>query len=458
MTDNTENNNLISKAASDIMTLARSMLIVRFRFLDIALSRLEPVPSDGATLATDGIRLIYGPKHVLRSFKSDHEKPARDYLHVLLHCIFSHMFIGTLTDSDLWDLACDIAVESTMNDLGLYVKDDSKKAAQRPEIERIRADVKMLTAEKIYHYLRKADIPDEEAERLGELFRSDDHSCWHGSKPRRETDGSNDKDLSNNNKMDDNDDSFIVEMPLPEIAEEWKDIAEKVEDALETFFKEQGDEEGGLIQNLKAVNREKYDYATFLKKFSVLGETLGVNDEEFDYIFYTYGLALYENMPLVEPLEYKESRRIREFVIAIDTSASTSGDLVQKFLQKTYNILKSTESYFSRVNIHIIQCDAEIQEHVKINSDEEFDRYISNMDILGLGGTDFRPVFELVDDLIAAGEFSDLRGLIYFTDGYGTFPARKPDYQTAFVFLDDEYKDPEVPPWAIKLVLQDEEI
>ena len=458
MTDITENNNLINKAANDVMTLARSMLIVRFRFLDIALIRLELIPLDGATLSTDGIRLIYGPKHVLRSFKIDHEKPARDYLHVLLHCIFSHMFIGALINPELWDLACDIAVESTMNDLGLHVTDDSKKASQRPEIERIRADVKMLTAEKIYHYFLETGITDEEAERLTELFRSDDHSGWHGSKPHREADSNNDKDLSNSNKNDDKDDSFTIEMPLPDIAEEWKEIAEKVEDALETFFKEQGDEEGGLIQNLKSVNREKYDYAAFLKKFSVLGETIGVNDEEFDYIFYTYGLELYENMPLVEPLEYKESRRIREFVIAIDTSASTSGDLVQKFLQKTYNILKSTESYFSRVNIHIIQCDAEIQEHVKINSDEEFDRYISGMDILGLGGTDFRPVFKLVDELIEAGEFSDLRGLIYFTDGYGTFPAHKPDYQTAFVFIDDEYRDPEVPPWAIKLVLQDEEI
>ena len=258
--------------------------------------------------------------------------------------------------------------------------------------------------------------------------------------------------------MDNEDDPFTIEMPLPEIGKEWKDIAEKVQDALETLFREHGDETGGLIQNLKELNREKYDYASFLKKFSVLGETLGVNDEEFDYIFYTYGLKLYENMPLVEPLEYKESRRIREFAVAIDTSASTSGELVQKFLQKTYNILKSTESYFSRVNIHIIQCDADVQEHVKITSEEEFDRYIRNMDIMGLGGTDFRPVFRLVDELTESGEFSDLRGLIYFTDGYGIFPEYKPAYQTAFVFLDDEYGNPDVPPWAIKLVLQDDEI
>ena len=28
-----------------------------------------------------------------------------------------------------------------------------------------------------------------------------------------------------------------------------------------------------------------------------------INDDEFDYIFYTYGLKLYEKMPLIEPLE-----------------------------------------------------------------------------------------------------------------------------------------------------------
>ena len=245
---------------------------------------------------------------------------------------------------------------------------------------------------------------------------------------------------------------------MDDIEEEWKKIAEMIQEDLETFSREQGDNAGGLIQNLNAVTRDRYDYTNFLKKFAVQGETLCVNDEEFDYIFYTYGLKLYGNMPLVEPLEYKEVRRIREFVIAVDTSGSTSGDLVQAFLRKTYNILKSTESYFSHVNVHIIQCDAAIQEHVRISSEEEFDGYISTMSIRGLGGTDFRPVFDLVDSLIEDGEFTDLRGLLYFTDGRGTYPARRPGCETAFVFLDNEYNQPEVPPWAIRLVLQDEDI
>ena len=212
------------------------------------------------------------------------------------------------------------------------------------------------------------------------------------------------------------------------------------------------------MQNLREVNREKYDYTAFLKKFAVMGEVMKINDDEFDYIFYTYGLKLYKKVPLVEPLEYKDVKRIREFVIAIDTSGSTSGELVQKFVQKTYNILKSTESFFSKINLHIIQCDAKIQEHVKITNQVEFDRYISAMEIYGLGGTDFRPVFTLVDKLIEQREFTNLKGLVYFTDGYGDFPARKPNYETAFVFVDDEYNNPNVPPWAIKLVLQKDEI
>ena len=183
-----------------------------------------------------------------------------------------------------------------------------------------------------------------------------------------------------------------------------------------------------------------------------------INPDEFDYIFYTYGLQLYRKMPLIEPLEYREIKRIREFVIAIDTSGSVQGDLVQEFVKKTYNVLKSTESFFTRINLHIIQCDAEIQEDVKITSQEEFDKYLKNMRLRGMGGTDFRPVFRRVDEMVKNYEFNNLKGLIYFTDGYGTFPERRPDYNAAFVFIDDAYNNLEVPPWAIKLVLQKEEI
>ena len=69
-----------------------------------------------------------------------------------------------------------------------------------------------------------------------------------------------------------------------------------------------------------------------------------------------------------------------------------------------------------------------------------------------------RPVFRYVDDLIRAGEFTNLKGMIYFTDGQGVFPDHPPAYDAAFVFVNDDYVSPDVPVWAIKLVLQREEL
>ena len=75
------------------------------------------------------------------------------------------------------------------------------------------------------------------------------------------------------------------------------------------------------------------------------------------------------------------------------------------------------------------------------------------MQICGMGNTDFRSVFENVEWLQQNKEFINHRGLIYFTDGFGMCPAKKPDYKTAVVFADDNHNIPEVPPWAIKVAL-----
>ena len=174
----------------------------------------------------------------------------------------------------------------------------------------------------------------------------------------------------------------------------------------------QGEGAGSFATALAAVNREKHDYAEFLKRFATLHERMRVNPDEFDYIYYTYGLDRYGNMPLIEPLEYREARAVHDFAIAIDTSESVSGDLVQAFMRKTYNILKQAESFTDRVNIHVIQCDARVQEDTKITSLDELDLYLEDLELKGFGGTDFRPVFDYVNLLVEKGEFADLRGLV----------------------------------------------
>ena len=317
----------------------------------------------------------------------------------------------------------------------------------------------------IYAYFLDQNYDDAYAQKYAPLFQADDHLIWYMSDEKKIeiTGGGGNRSVSGNSSSSGKDShgeretSYFSNLRQEE---EWKKISERMQTDMETFQKErmQGSESYDLVQNLKEVNREKYDYTFFLKKFAVRGEVMKLDPDEFDYIFYTYGMKMYGNMPLIEPLEYREVKRIREFVIAIDTSGSTSGDLVQAFVQKTYNILKSTESFFSKINVHIIQCDAEITEDAKITSQEEFDQYLKTMKLHGMGGTDFRPVFAYVNQLVAEHEFSNLKGLIYFTDGYGWYPESKPDYETAFVFLNEGIDDVEVPDWAIKLVLRPDEL
>ena len=448
----------LNKLALDVLHLSRNTLLVNLRFLDMALSRFEYVSYIESTYFTNGEFLIYNPQHVLKSYKTEKDAPVRDYLHIVMHCVFRHMFMNPALNRPLWDLACDIAVENVINELYLKSFDTNRAKYQQTEINKIKSKVKILTAEKIYSYLID-ELTELQAAELRGYFYADNHEIWYMTDIEIE-DRFGIETAAGQNGNGNGDGNADGEGQTYHIAlnEMWKDISERMQTDLETFSKQQGDKAGGLVQNLKAANREKYDYTAFLRKFAVLGEAMKINDDEFDYIFYTYGLKLYDKMPLIEPLEYKEVKRIKEFVIAIDTSGSVSGELVQTFVQKTYNVLKSTESFFSKINLHIIQCDADIQEHVKITKQDEFDEYLKNMKIKGLGGTDFRPVFNLVDKLILDKEFTNLKGVIYFTDGYGDFPAQKPDYDTAFVFIDDEYNNPDVPAWAIKLVLQKDEI
>ena len=448
----------LNKLALDVLHLSRNTLLVNLRFLDMALSRFEYVSYIESTYFTNGEFLIYNPQHVLKSYKTEKDAPVRDYLHIVMHCVFRHMFMNPALNRPLWDLACDIAVENVINELYLKSFDTNRAKYQQTEINKIKSKVKILTAEKIYSYLID-EVTELQAAELRGYFYADNHEIWYMTDIEIE-DRFGIETAAGQNGNGNGDGNADGEGQTYHIAlnEMWKDISERMQTDLETFSKQQGDKAGGLVQNLKAANREKYDYTAFLRKFAVLGEAMKINDDEFDYIFYTYGLKLYDKMPLIEPLEYKEVKRIKEFVIAIDTSGSVSGELVQTFVQKTYNVLKSTESFFSKINLHIIQCDADIQEHIKINTQDEFDEYLKNTRIKGLGGTDFRPVFSLVNKLILDKEFTNLKGLIYFTDGYGDFPAQKPDYDTAFVFIDDEYNNPDVPAWAIKLVLQKDEI
>lgn len=425
--------------AQKIWGVSRDRLLMNLRFLDVALSnlRFQARPGTGYVCcdanAPQSAAIYYDPAVVIRLYKKNPANVTRLHLHILLHCIFSHSYKYDRVEQELWDVAVDMAVENVAMNLKISGLETAGDAERGTVLAQWKERVGTLTAERIYRTFREDRPGVSELLELGNLFRRDVHEGWGPAETLEITEA------------------------------QWKKISERIKAELKSFSEDKSDDRSGdqsILQNLEEATKEHYDYGDFLRKFSVSGEDMQINDDEFDYVYYTYGLSLYGNLPLVEPLEYKDVNKIKEFVVAIDTSGSCRGEVVQTFLNKTYSILKSSENFFRKVNIHIIQCDSEVRRDTKITNDDEFEAFMREGQLEGFGSTDFRPVFAYVDQAIENGEFENLKGLIYFTDGFGVFPEHKPsyNYDTAFVFLEDDYEKPPTPPWAIKLVLPIEDL
>lgn len=414
----------------DILRNSRNELAVSMHFLYGALSDLKPaLVAETNVVGTDGEYLFVSPKWLISTFMNQKIWVNRLYLHQLFHCLFCHLWNMKDRDRKLWDLASDITVESIIDNLyqkPVYVRLDSLR---REIYQRWKQEYGIFTAERVYQILE--ELSEEEIEKLVQEFRRDDHHFWKESGRKN---------------------------GLPNPKKKWEDKRRKLQTEMELMSKEASGEATVLMEQLRAENRKRYDYREFLRRFSVLKEEMQVDMDTFDYIYYNYGIEHYGNLPLIEPLETKETRRIEDFVIVVDTSMSCKGELIRKFLGETYSVLSESESFFRRIHVHVIQCDDKIQEDTVIHNKEEMERYLRDFTVKGFGGTDFRPAFQYVDQLIKTGAFQKLRGLLYFTDGYGIFPGRMPPYDTAFVFMKEDYRDVDVPPWAVKLILDREDI
>lgn len=421
-------------ADSHILLSARTELSVYMRYLNLALSALRFEAREGVRLmGTDGNVLYYDPGLLYEVYKNGRIWINRCYLHQILHCIYRHPFRPYGDNKRLWDISCDIGIEYVIDSFRYHCVRMSGTRYRRIFYENLKGKIKIPTAQAIYRLLESLDMTDREYEQLEFEFRKDDHSFWAEQEKK--------------------------DMPLPGSPEQkWQDISEKLQTNLETQAQDMAEEAEGFLEQLEVENRKKHDYRSFLRKFSVLKEEAALDMDAYDLSFYTYGLSLYGNMPLIEYQETRESKRIEDFVIAVDTSMSCSGELVQEFLMQTYKVLKESESFFRKTNIHILQCDEEIRSDEVIQSEEQLEKYMKELLLKGGGGTDFRPVFGYVDKLINEKAFRHLKGLLYFTDGKGIYPRKRPPYDTAFVFLQEDYTDSEVPPWAMKLILEPEDL
>lgn len=418
----------------EIWKTAKEELYLSMRFFDVILNRMTCMPNANMHgVGTDGTFVYFSPDAVISLFRNNRVKINRMYLHMIFHCLFLHFHVpGTAEkQKEYWNLACDIVVESILDSLNFRSVRSYVPPYRKNLYKKLREEHKVLTAKGVYFSLLSMEFTDEEFRKMQAEFWVDDHSFWNENVPP-------DKRV--------------------ERERQWKEDREKLQTEMETFGKDPSEDAREVLEQVRVENRNRYDYRKFLRKFAVLKEEMKIDVDSFDYIFYCYGMEHYGNIPLIEPQETKEVHKVEDFVIAIDTSMSCKGELVRKFLEETYSVLSESESFFRKVHVHIIQCDDKVQSDVLITNENEMKSYMENFEIKGHGGTDFRPVFAHVNELIRRKAFHRLKGLLYFTDGYGIYPAKRPLYDTAFIFMKEDYQDVDVPVWAMKLILEQEDL
>ena len=170
--------------AQKILRYTHDELYISFRFLGIALSALEPRADKRIiTLATDGAVLYFSKEQLIRVFKKNAAYLNRLYLHTILHCMFSHLWIGGKRERFLWGVACDIAAEYTIDHMDKKCTKRIIGWVRQRTYEALEKSGAGISAAQVYRFLLEKE--PEEIQELHREFFADDHAFWP-----REEDGS----------------------------------------------------------------------------------------------------------------------------------------------------------------------------------------------------------------------------------------------------------------------------
>lgn len=436
-------------AAQQILQLLQEEAVIQFPLFPevFGLLPFKPAKLEIAALSSDGKYLFYNPDMVCRQFLTDSAFLRWMYLHTHLHAILGHFDRAPeFSDTSAYDieiafLAFLITRTKTNSDKKLFMPPPAVVDFFTHQMQtslsysfRLFSEFRLSLPEDVF-------IPYN-------LFITDSHEKWNIKDTAIQMSIESEAKVSSSSYT-----AGVHQNPLLNIESIKNKLLKCAKENESTQNGKRGSSAGDSIDYTPLQKRNAFDYSVYLRKFMIPREEAILDIDSFDCIPYHYGLTYYENLPFIEPLEYKEVNRLDELAIAIDTSGSCSGVVVRRFLEETWNILSQRENFFNKMRIHLIQCDCMVQEHRIFTSVEEWEEAVPTLQIHGHGDTDFQPVFTYLEKLIKKGEIRQLRGLLFFTDGDGIFPPVPPSFDTAFVFLNNETEKHAIPDWGIRLNL-----
>jgi predicted metal-dependent peptidase len=363
--------------------------------------------------------------------------------HAILHLVLQHFPRRKNRDKFLWDIATDIEVNYTLYNyiysgflpegfLVYYSWAYSSMGRVRtifghPDY------LKEISAERIYEVLRsmgKIKIRESPEGRrfrvleMEEAYKNEKGKSGEGFLKRLK-----EKFFKESNKMEEragHDLHIEGAEKWAEEKEKWKRIGVEAYH----FAKSIGKMPKMLEETVKVLIFPKMPWNVILRRY--------ISDIARDVYNWYPPARRYIHQGLYLPSLYSPLLKI---AIAIDTSGSISNKEAEAFVSEVNAIISSFPSY----SILLIQCDAKIHSEMEITTG---DFLPSSFKILGRGGTDFRPVFERLKDE------TEIKALIYLTDGLGEYPKKEPPYPVLWVFS----KSPEVhPPFGISILMDIDE-
>jgi len=137
------------------------------------------------------------------------------------------------------------------------------------------------------------------------------------------------------------------------------------------------------------------------------------------------------------------SESLGDVYVVLDTSGSMSETEMAEGLSEFRGMRRATP-----FRLHFLSCDSEVSEIISFEPHEEPDW--QRLPLQGRGGTSFIPAFEAIEE-----HSSRLKRrpaiVVYFTDTFGDFPKKEPDYPVIWVVT---VKDAKVP-WGKVLSVRD---
>lgn len=399
----------LSKRILKRLTETRAVLLGEFPFFGTLLMMLKFGLAKCETAFTDMKRIVFDPDFAERL---DDEELQFVLFHEVMHCVLQHCTRGKNYQSMVYNIACDIVVNSMI----LEIMGETEFTVDGCQVMHLAPDGKEgreYSAEEIYFML--LDKCKDDASALPAMFQSgvdaiDTHDPW-------------------------------VMIPQKGLLEdEWKDAVIAV--AGEQFGgKRQG--KGSLPNSIRELLKG-WNYRSKLDWRSLLREFIQINYDEFDY---TYNPPERKYIPydiFMQSFRIVETEVVKDVWFCVDASGSIS----PKQLNVIFAEIKQAVEQFHGLSGSVSFFDTKVTKPQPFEDLEE----LENIQAKGGGGTDFHAIFQYMENNMQ----HDLPvGVIILTDGYAEFPEEEAAYgvPVLWVIVDSKRQAP----WGMSIQVNSRE-